>query len=174
MGAGLQGVPGHWLGAGKASSDLTLPLPLTQSFLARGHATSCPYKMGIPATQRIPSMGQQGAMWGDHQQTGAAGAKEWPLLQASGQCLGRRADKDNRAGTAALAEGLVFQAQQKASFFQLRTPEGRNPGGGWISSKPSLWGSRGNLWVWPALGTRLQCPASSPSHIPPKFFSSQP
>lgn len=113
MGAGLQGVPGHWLGAGKASSDLTLPLPLTQSFLARGHATSCPYKMGIPATQRIPSMGQQGAMWGDHQQTGAAGAKEWPLLQASGQCLGRRTDKDNRAGTAALAEGLVFQAQQR-------------------------------------------------------------
>lgn len=79
MGAGLQGVPGHWLGAGKASSDLTLPLPLTQSFLARGHATSCPYKMGIPATQRIPSMGQQGAMWGDHQQTGASGAKECGL-----------------------------------------------------------------------------------------------
>lgn len=30
-----------------------------------------------------------------------------------GQCLGRRTDKDNRAGIAALAEGLVFQAQQR-------------------------------------------------------------
>lgn len=28
----------------------------------------------------------------------------------------------------------------------------------------------GNLWVWLALGTRLQFPASFPSHIPPKFF----
>lgn len=43
----------------------------------------------------------------------AAGAAGRPLLQASGRCLGLCTSKDNSSGIAALAEGLVFQAQQR-------------------------------------------------------------
>lgn len=103
----------------------------------------------------------------------AASAEEWPLLQALGRCLGCWTGKDNnRAGVAALAEGLVFQAQQRILSSSLGPQRGGTLEVAQSLQSPACEAPEGNLRVWSALDTRLRFPASSPipCSLPPKFF----
>lgn len=91
-----------------------------------------------------------------------------------GRGLGCWTGKDNRAGVAVLAEGLVFQAQQRI----LSSSSGPQRGGTLEMAQslqsPACEVPEGNLWVWSALDTRLQFPASSPIPCSPQVLLSIP
>lgn len=81
---------GWGLGKLSADSDLTLPLPLTQYTVLPGQGPChfMPLQDGNSSNTKNPIHGAAGSHVVRPPWNRAAGAKERPLLQASGQCLG--------------------------------------------------------------------------------------
>lgn len=81
---------GWGLGRLSADSDLTLSLPLTQYSGLPGQRPChfMPLQDGNSSNTKNPIHGAAGSHVVRPPGSRAAGAQEWPLLQASGRCLG--------------------------------------------------------------------------------------